>query len=95
MSDFAQLLIGLALLLSSFGAVMVLRPHRGKDAIPLVKMPFVGPLLASSDHGRFWSGRPSSVRLFHNNQQYKNVGLARTKHLGGAGRHRLSCYKSA
>ena len=47
MSDFAKLLIGLALLLSSVGAVMALRPHRGKDAIPLVKMPFAGPLLAS------------------------------------------------
>jgi hypothetical protein len=47
MSDFAKLLIGLALLLSSFGAVMVLRPHRGKDATRLVKMPFAAPLLAS------------------------------------------------
>ena len=74
MSDFAKLLIGLALLLSSVGAVMVLRPHRGKDAITLVKMPFAGPLLASSDHGRFWSGRPSSVRLFHNIQHLKLLG---------------------
>lgn len=47
MADFAQLLIGLTLLLTSFGAVIVLRPHRGKNPIPLVKMPLAGPLLAS------------------------------------------------
>jgi len=47
MSDFAKLLIGIVLLLSSVGAVMVLRPRGGKDAIPLVKKPFAGPLLAS------------------------------------------------
>ena len=44
MSDFAELLIGLALLLSSVGTLMVLRPRGGK-VISLVRMPFVGPLL--------------------------------------------------
>lgn len=44
MSDFAKLLIGLALLLSSVGALMVLRPRGGK-AISWTTKPFVGPLL--------------------------------------------------
>ena len=44
MSDFAKLLIGLALLLSSVGALMVLRPRGGKT-ISWTTKPFVGPLL--------------------------------------------------
>ena len=44
MSDFAKLLIGLALILSSVGALMVLRP-RGGQVISWTTKPFVGPLL--------------------------------------------------
>ena len=55
MSDFAKLLIGLALLLSSVGALMVLRPRGGK-AISWTTKPFVGPLLGVLVTGAFGVG---------------------------------------
>lgn len=44
MSDFARLPIGIVLLLSSVGALMVLRP-RGGQVISWTTKPVVGPLL--------------------------------------------------
>ena len=47
MSDLAQLLIGLTLLVLSFGTVIFLRPLHGKSPSAFVKKPLMGPLLAS------------------------------------------------
>jgi hypothetical protein len=47
MSDLAELLIGVTLILISFGLLIVLHPQRGKTTISLVKMPFVGPFLGA------------------------------------------------
>ena len=45
MSDFTELITGVALILISLGSVVILRP-RGEKTNSWIKLPFVGPLLA-------------------------------------------------
>ena len=73
MSDFAELLIGLALILSSVGTLMALRPRGGK-VISLDHKAVCRSFAGGSGHGRFWSGRPSGVRLFHIIEHLKLLG---------------------